>query len=50
MCKYQYHVLLIMIDYIYHFYYSPPRGQYAGSNSYRESFFEAMNDIQDIPQ
>ena len=48
MCKYNNNVLLIML--ITSFYYSPHHGQYAGSNSYRESFFEAMDDVQDIPQ
>ena len=33
----------------YYVYYSDHCDQiYAGSNSYRESFFEAMNDITDL--
>ena len=54
MCKYDnyyvctcncYYLLLITS-----FYYSPPRDQHAASNSYRESFLGAMDDIEDIPQ
>ena len=48
MCKYNNNVPLIML--ITSFYYSPHRGQCDDSSSYRESFFEVMDDIQDIPQ
>ena len=47
-CKLHNNVRLIML--ITSFYCSPHHGQCDDSNSYREAFFEAMDDIQDIPQ
>ena len=48
MCKLNIRVATYNFD-NYCVYYSNDRDQiYAGSNSYRESFFEAMNDITDI--
>ena len=34
------------LNLIHDFYYGPPCGQYAGSNSYCESFLEVINELK----
>ena len=48
MCKLNIHVLTTLIITMFNIRSNQRYQIYAGSNSYRESFFEAMNDITDL--